>query len=131
LQVYGLIVIRAETADNLDNQLIMAYKIPARLLGSKSRRVMWQNAEAIVKKLEKMMPISEAHLLGSFASKKRRPADVDFIILLKTKVRTKENWSVDLVLAPDNKYGKLVLADAAKWVGQKYGRKNSAVIRIK
>ena len=102
------------------------------LLKSPYRKKMWRNAENIMKKIEKVLPISSVHLLGSFASKKKRPADVDFIIILKTpKVKKKEDWSVDLVIAPDNKHGEFVLGDAKKWMKQKYGAKKSEVIKLK
>ncbi len=45
---------------------------------------MWANSKKIIKQIEKILPISSAYLLGSFTAKKKRPADVDFIILLKT-----------------------------------------------
>lgn len=77
------------------------------------------------------MPISSAYLLGSFTTKKRRPADVDFIIMLKAKDEKQKNWSTDLVIIPDNKFGKLTLEDAEKWMKQKYGANKSTVIRLK
>ena len=92
---------------------------------------MWSNSKKILTKIEKILPISSAYLLGSFTTKKKRPADVDFIILLQTKGKSKSNWSVDLVIAPDGRHGKFVLEDAKKWMKQKYGSKKSAVIRLK
>ena len=59
-----------------------SYKIPKKLLRSKYRKEMWRNSHKIIKKLEEIIPISEAYVLGSFTTKKRRPADVDFIVLL-------------------------------------------------
>jgi len=110
----------------------MKQKIPKNLLNSKYRKEVWENAQEILKKLEKTLPISSAYLLGSFTTKKRRPADVDFILLLQMK-ENKQNskWSVDLVLAPENNYGNFVLEDAKKWMKQKYGSKKSAVIKLK
>ncbi|MDQ3018676.1 MAG: hypothetical protein M3Q64_02295 [bacterium] len=92
---------------------------------------MWKNAEAILKKLEKVIPISEAYILGSFTTKKSRPADVDFILLLKTTERKNAKWSLDLVFAPDNDYGQFILGDADAWVKEKYGLNKSTMIRIK
>lgn len=72
------------------------------------------------------------HLMGGFTSRKRRPADVDFIVLLKTPVRRRhQEWSLDLVIAPDNAHGEELLQDCAKWVRQKYGAKNSKMVRMK
>lgn len=60
-----------------------------------------------------MLPITSVHVLGSFTIKKTIPADVDFIVFCKTKESKEETaWSVDLTIAPDNKYGKFVLKDA-------------------
>ena len=105
--------------------------IPKKLLNSSYRKELWENSQDLIKKIEKVIPIFSVHLLGSFTTKKKRPADVDFIILLKTKKNLKANWSVDLVIAPDNDHGEFVLKDAHKWMKQKYGSKNSAVIKLK
>lgn len=106
----------------------MAYKVPPKeLLDSPYRKELWKNVRKIVKKIEKVLPISEMHLMGSFNSKKKRPADVDFMILLHTPVNKKKNWSVDLVIAPDNKYGKELLEDNKKWVKKRYGAKSGHI----
>lgn len=110
----------------------MKNKIPKQMLSSKYRKEMWKQSQKIIKLIEKVLPISSLYLLGSFTTNKKRPADVDFIVLLKTKEKnSKKVWSNDFVIAPDNNYGKIVLKDAAKWVKQKYGAKNSAFIKIK
>ncbi|MBI2578741.1 MAG: hypothetical protein HYW26_03450 [Candidatus Aenigmarchaeota archaeon] len=98
-------------------------KVPKRLLRSCYRKEMWKNSEKIMKDIENIIPVSSAYVLGSFVSKKRRPADVDFIILLKTKSKARK-WSVDMVIAPDNKYGKYILEDAKLWVKQSTARRN-------
>lgn len=59
--------------------------VPRKLLRSKYRKELWANAQKVVKVLEKMLPVSEVYLRGSFTTKKKRPADVDFIIALKIK----------------------------------------------
>lgn len=105
--------------------------IPKKLLNSPYRKELWQNSQEIIKEIEKVIPISSVHLLGSFTTKKKRPADVDLILLLKTKKNAKTNWSVDMVIAPDNGHGNFVLEDACQWMKQKYGSKNSAVIKLK
>jgi predicted nucleotidyltransferase len=106
-------------------------KIPKELLNSKYRKEMWKNVSAILNKIEKKIPVASVHLLGSFTTKKTRPADVDFIVLVKTKADKSAKWSTDLVIAPDNEYGEDVLEDAKKWMKQKYGTKKSAVIKLK
>ncbi len=104
----------------------MQSKIPKSLLKSKYRKEMWKNSQQILKKLEKVIPVSSIYLFGSFATKKTRPADTDFIILVKTK-NQKGKWAVDLPIVPDNEYGQAVLEDAKKWMKQKYGKKFAAV----
>jgi len=66
---------------------------------------MWNESKKIVKKLDRVIQIESAYVLGSFTVNKKRPADVDFILLLKTKENKQTKWSVDLVIAPDNEYG--------------------------
>lgn len=100
---------------------------PKHLLKSEYRKEMWRNAESIVRKIEKVLPISEMHLMGSFNSKKSRPSDVDFMVLLHTPANNKKNWSLDLVIAPDNKHGREVLEDNKKWVRQRYGKKSGYI----
>jgi predicted nucleotidyltransferase len=102
-----------------------------KLLGSAYRKRMWKETEKIINKLKKSVPISSIYLIGSFTTKKRRPADVDLIVFLKTKEKElSTKWSVDLAIAPDNRYGDYVLSDARKWMKQKYGSKKSAVIQL-
>lgn len=106
--------------------------IPKKLLKSKYRQEMWNHTRKIFADIEKTVPVSQAYLLGSFTTKKKRPADVDFLVLLQIKEKNiNSNWSVDLQISPDNKYGQTVLEDAKKWMKQKYGAKNSSVIKIK
>ena len=107
-------------------------KIPKELLNSKFRRAMWQNAQKTLRKLEKIMPISSVYLLGSFTTAQQRPQDIDVIILVKSDSKKKdEQWSFDLQIVPDNKYGEWMLEECRKWMKRKYGAKKSAVIRLK
>lgn len=102
------------------------------LLNSKYRREMWRNVGGVIRKIGKAVPITSVYLMGSFTTKKRRPADVDFIVLLKTKSNDQgSKWSADFILAPDNRHGEYVLEDAKKWMRQKYGSKKSSVVRLK
>lgn len=106
--------------------------LPKKLLNSPYRKALWKNAQGMLKKFERVVPVKSAYVLGSFTTKKRRPADVDFILLVQTKAKSpKAHWPVDFVIAPANKCGAQVLEDAKKWMKQKYGARKSAVIRIK
>ncbi len=83
---------------------------------------MWKNVAAILEELGAQIPISKVSLLGSFTTKKKRPNDVDFILMLRTPVRARrEKWSIDMVVVPDNAHGDLVAEDAKKWTRHKYG----------
>ncbi len=92
---------------------------------------MWMGAGEILHALKNVLPVSSVHVLGSFTTKKTRPADVDFIVFVKTKEKGQRKWAVDFTIAPDNKYGKFVLKDADKWVKEKYGLKKSTTIKLK
>lgn len=110
----------------------MRYEIPKKLLSTKYRRDMWNNVREVVKCVERVLPIKSAYVLGSFTTKKSRPADVDFILLLQTGGEDdKAKWSADMVIAPDNAYGRFVLKDADQWVKEKYGLKKSTTIKLK
>ncbi len=104
---------------------------PTALLTSAYRKNLWKNAEKIVLALESVIPIKEAYLLGSFTTNKRRPADVDFILLVKTLATKDPKWAVDLVITSEGSHGQFVLEDARKWMKQKYGAKKSAVIKLR
>jgi hypothetical protein len=109
----------------------MKKTIPKKLLNSKYRKEMWAGAQDILKILEKVLPVTSVHVLGSFTTKKTRPADVDFIVFIKTKEKGQRKWAMDLTIAPDNNYGRCMLKDADKWVKEKYGLKKSTKIRLK
>lgn len=102
-----------------------------KFLTSKYRREMWDGAEPLIRDLAKKTKSSKIYVLGSFTTKKSRPADVDLIVLLKSKKNLKSKWSLDIVIAPDNEYGEFVLRDADRWVREKYGLKKSTTIQLK
>ena len=104
-------------------------KVPNKLLKSKYRKEMWKNVEPSIKKMLKILPVSNVYVIGSFSSKKRRPADVDFMVLFQVKSKN-EKWSFDFVVAPENEHGKFVLEDVRKWMRQKYGKKNFEITKI-
>jgi len=49
----------------------------------------------------------------------------------KTKKKSKQKWSVDFQVVPDNKYGDWMLEECKKWMKYKYGARKSAVIKLK
>ena len=110
----------------------MKEKIPKQMLNSKYRQEMWRQAQATIKKLEKVLPIASISMIGSFTTAKKKPQDIDVVILLKAKPKKKtEKWSLDFQLVPDNAYGEWLLDETAKWVRRKYGAGKSAVVKIK
>lgn len=111
----------------------MKSKIPKEFLNSRYRKEMWKNAEEVLKKLQKVLPISSIYLLGSFTTAKVRPQDIDVIILIKTKqkIGKNEKWSVDFQIVPDNNYGEWMFEECRKWMKYKYGAKKSAVIKLR
>ncbi len=112
--------------------MINKYKIPKTLLSSKYRKEMWKNVQDVAGKIEKLLPVKSIYVLGSFTTKKTRPADVDFIFFITLKEKNKNSkWSMDLTIAPDNKYGRFMLADADKWVKEKYGMDKSVMVKLK
>lgn len=107
-------------------------RVPQKFFTSRYRKDMWENAKKIVKKVEGAIPVKRAYVMGSFSTRKKRPGDVDFIILLQVPEKDKKvKWCVDLVIAPDNKYGEYVLKDEDSWVKSRYGLKRSTMLRIK
>ena len=110
----------------------MINKIPKELLDSKFRKEMWKNTKPILKKMEKVLPISSLYMLGSFTTAKIRPQDIDVILLAKVNEKDKNSkWSVDIQIVPANEYGKWMLKESEKWVKRKYGVKKSKVIKLK
>ncbi len=93
------------------------------------RTLMWQKSKEIVNKIKSVLDIEKIIVLGSFMTEKTRPADVDFIILLKTSDQT-ENWSTDIVFAPNNPFGKTTIEDAQKWMEEKYGMGNFKILEF-
>jgi len=105
-------------------------KIPKELLKSNYRKIMWKHAREIINEVKQVMPVSKAYVIGSFDTKKKRPGDIDFVIMLKTPTRNKEKWAVDLVIMPDNAFGDKVKQDTFKWMKQKYGSKKHEIIEL-
>jgi len=105
--------------------------IPKKLLTTKYRKTMWSHVSPNLQKMIKSLPVEEVYVMGSFSTKKRRPADIDFLVLLKTKnTKVKEKWSFDFVVMPNNEHGKFVFSDVQKWMQQKYGKKNFEITKI-
>lgn len=105
--------------------------VPKAWLRSKRRRAMWREAEAVLRAVSAALPVSRVHAMGSFTTRKRRPADVDFVVVLRVPPsRRGQDWSFDLVLAPEGKHGDRVVKDVRAWMRQKYGRDGFGVREV-
>lgn len=95
---------------------------------SEYRKLMWEKSRELVDKISNVVDIEKIILLGSFTTNKERPADVDFIVMVKTK--DTEDWSTDIQFVPSNKFGDETIEDAKKWMEEKYGKDNYEVIEL-
>jgi len=106
-------------------------KLPKSLLNTKDRKEMWSEAKEILTKIDKSLDISEAYVIGSYASSKRRPCDVDIAVVTKVKNRKKNSaWPIDIVIIPENEDTKKYLEDISKWMKNRY-KKETKIIKIK
>lgn len=106
-------------------------KIPAKLLRSRYRKNLWKEAVEVINNLEKIVPISGLYLMGSYATKKKKPADIDFIVLLKTKSKQKKQFALDFVIIPDNKHGSKIMKETKNWMKQRYGEGKFDFLELK
>jgi len=99
-------------------------------LNTPYRQHIWDKSKAIIEKVSQVIEIDSVVVLGSFVTEKERPADVDFIVMIKTK-DTEENWSTDIQFVPNNKHGDDIIEDAKKWMEEKYGKGNYEVFELR
>lgn len=97
-------------------------KIPKNLLSSKQRKEMWKDASKIIAKLDKKLKFCEIYAVGSFVSKKKRPADIDFTLVVKTKSKENPCWPIDIVIVPKSDKTNFYLKDIEKWMKSRYGK---------
>ena len=86
------------------------------------RKHIWDKSKDLIFKISSVLDIQKVIILGSFTTKKERPADVDFIIMIK--LSDSEDWSTDLQFVPNNKFGNETIKDAEIWMSEKYGDGN-------
>jgi hypothetical protein len=98
------------------------------LLTNDYRKLAWMRAKEFLQKISSVVKIEKVTVLGSFTTKKERPADVDFIVMVKTS--STEDWSVDMQFVPSNKFGEETIQDANKWMEEKYGAGNYQVFEF-
>lgn len=100
-----------------------------RHLGTPYRRRVWEKSMEILEKVSSVIDIDGAVVLGSFTTEKERPADVDFIVMVRTKDE-EEDWSTDMQFVPNNAQGRSVVEDARRWMEEKYGEGNYEVLEL-
>ena len=91
-----------------------------KFLNNSYRSFIWNKSSELIKKLSTVIDIDKVIVLGSFTTEKERPADVDFIVMIKTKDKS-ENWSTDIQFVPSTTFGEETIVDAKKWMEEKYG----------
>jgi hypothetical protein len=94
-----------------------------KFLNNEYRNLMWQKSKNLIEKISTVVDIEKVIVLGSFTTKKERPADVDFIVMIKTTDK-EDNWSTDVQFVPSTKFGDSTIIDAEKWMEEKYGKNN-------
>ena len=106
-------------------------QIPKKFITTKKRKEMWKDAKKIVNKIDKALDLSEIHLVGSYATKKKSVNDIDFAIV--TKVKNKKSnisWPIDLIILPENEDLEEYLDFFKKYMKKKYGS-DSKPVRLK
>jgi len=94
-----------------------------KFLDNEYRKFIWNRSKKLIDKISTVIDIDRVIVLGSFTTKKDRPADVDFIIMIKTKDND-DGWSTDIQFVPSTKFGQDIIIDAENWMKEKYGKDN-------
>jgi len=100
-----------------------------KFLDNEYRKLIWDKSKQLIGKISTVIDIDKVVVLGSFTTKKERPADVDFIVMIKTK-DSGEDWSTDIQFVPSTKFGEETIADAEKWMEEKYGKDNYQIFEF-
>lgn len=98
-------------------------------LNNDYRKYIWEKSKDLIKKISTVIDIETVTVIGSFTTRKERPADVDFIIMVKTKEKN-EDWSTDIQFVPSTKFGAETIMDAEKWMEEKYGKDNYQIFNF-
>lgn len=100
-----------------------------KLLNNEYRKLIWNKSKELINKISTVVDIEKVIVLGSFTTEKTRPADVDFIVIIKTK-DNQENWSTDIQFVPSTTFGDNTIEDAKKWMNEKYGDNKYQIIEF-
>lgn len=96
-------------------------KAPRKLLSTRQRKDMWKDAVKLLNKLDKKINFSEIYLIGSFVSKKKRPADIDFCVVTKG-INNSSAYPIDIVIVPNCDKTEVYIKDIKKWMKKRYGQ---------
>jgi len=61
-------------------------------LNNKYRKFIWDKSKDLITKISTVIDIDTVTVLGSFTTKKERPADVDFIVMIKSIHKIRYNY---------------------------------------
>jgi len=109
--------------------IIFKLSVVEKFLDNGYRKLIWDKSKQLIGKISTVIDIDKVVVLGSFTTKKERPADVDFIVMIKTK-DSGEDWSTDIQFVPSTKFGEETIADAGKWMEEKYGKDNYQIFEF-
>ena len=99
-------------------------------LFNEDRKRMWKDAKKTIEKIDSSLNLSEIYVIGSFASKKKTPDDIDFVVVTKTSnKKSNQAYPVDLIVLPENEDTKEYLGFFRKWMKKKYG--SSGLTKLK
>ena len=79
-----------------------------KFLDNEYRKLICDKSKQLIGKISTVIDIDKVVVLGSFTTKKERPADVDFIVMIKTK-DSGEDWSTDIQFVPSTNLAKKLL----------------------
>ena len=102
--------------------------LPKEYLKDKKRKEMWKEAKQILAKVNKSLDLSQIYVVGSYASKKKSPNDIDFVVVAKTKSKkANNNWPIDFIIVPENEDMAEYLNFFKRYMKKKYGSKSEPV----
>lgn len=104
----------------------MRLKRPEALLTTKERKALWRSVQPRLRAMCATLKPSAIYVFGSFASAKRRPADIDLAVVVRMRTGQKA-CPLDIVLVPAGKRGDVIVKDMRLWMQQKYGKRHGMV----
>ncbi|MFH1972438.1 MAG: nucleotidyltransferase domain-containing protein [archaeon] len=105
--------------------------LPKKYLETKERKEMWEEAKKILTKIDKTLDFSEVYVVGSFATDKKSPNDIDFAVIAKVKSKKSNiSWPIDFIILPENEDKNEYLDFFREYMKKKY-KKGSGMVKLK